>query len=106
MRQRIHRVFVYLVVLVVGALVSVPAGADGGSVYSAQCAQCHGQDGGADTPVGKAMKATVLSGETWSMQQLTAAIREGARHKAVSAKVSDEDLATVAEFLPTLGGGS
>jgi len=97
---------IFSVVLVAGMLCSSGAVADGAKVYSAQCAQCHGDDGQSDTPVGKAMKAAVLSGKTFSQEQVTAAIRENAKHKAVSGKVSDDDLAALTKFLPTVAGGS
>jgi mono/diheme cytochrome c family protein len=99
-----HRIF--HLVLIVGMACSSAAIADGGSVYSAQCAQCHGADGKSDTPVGKAMKASDLSAATWSAEKLSSAIRENPKHKAVSSKVSDDDLAALAKFLPTLGGDS
>ncbi len=95
---------IFSVLLVAGTFFGSPAAADGAGTYSAQCAQCHGADGGADTPVGKAMKATDLRGKTWSQEELTAAIRENSRHNAVSSKISDEDLSALAEFLPTLAG--
>jgi mono/diheme cytochrome c family protein len=97
---------IFSLVLVVGMLCSSAAIADGGSVYSAQCAKCHGADGQSDTPVGKAMKAKVLAGKTWSQEKLTSVIRENTKHKSISGKVSDDDLAALATFLPTLGGGS
>lgn len=97
---------IFSALLVAGMLFTSAAAADGASVYSEQCAKCHGDDGRADTPVGKAMKAGVLHGKTWSQEQLTAIIRENSKHKAISGKLSDEDLAALAEFLPTLAGGS
>ena len=95
---------IFGVLLVAGMLFGAVAIADGAGTYSAQCAKCHGADGGADTAVGKAMKATDLRGKAWSQEELTAAIRENPKHKSVSSKVSDEDLSALAEFLPTLAG--
>ena len=52
------------------------------------------------------MKAADLSAGTWSAEKVSATIRENSKHKAVSSKVSDDDLAALAKFLPTLAGGS
>ena len=94
------------VLLLAGTLVVSVAAADGSNIYSERCAQCHGEDGGAETPVGKAMKAADLRTKTLSQEELTAVIRETPKHKALSGKLSDEDLAALAKFLPTLAEGS
>jgi mono/diheme cytochrome c family protein len=79
--------------LAVGLLAG-PAAADGGSIYTAECARCHGADGLGDTPVGKAMKVPAIAGKT--KDHVVATVRGNEKHKAVSAKLSDDDLAAVA----------
>ena len=79
------------------------ATADGAAIYSANCAKCHGATGNADTPVGKAMKAPVLAGTSHTVEQVTKAVREDPKHKAVSPKVEDEEIAELVAFLETLG---
>ena len=76
--------------------------ADGAEAYESHCQKCHGADGKSDTPVGKAMKVPHLAGAAPSLEAVTAAVRENAKHKSVSSKLSDDDLAAITEFLKTL----
>jgi len=84
------------------AIQASPASADGAALYKADCSSCHGMDGKADTPVGKAMKAKVLAGNPHTLEQVTTAIRTDPKHKSVTGKVSDDDLKEITEFLKTL----
>ena len=72
---------------------------DGTVLYEANCSQCHGADGRAQTPVGKAMKAASLAEPKWAeadtADALVAAFRANPKHKAVASKVSDEDLRAI-----------
>src|SRR5258708_18325863 len=78
-----------IAVLVLTAALAVPAaaGADaaataaGAEVYKAQCIGCHGADGGAGTPIGKALKVQDLPrSEVQAMKDadLPAGIEKGA----------------------------
>jgi mono/diheme cytochrome c family protein len=91
---------------ILGALVLVawaPAAlADGAAAYKSHCQNCHGADGQSDTPVGKAMKVPHLAGAAPSLETVTATVRENPKHKSISSKVSDDDLAAITEFLKTL----
>jgi len=49
-------------VLLAGAVPAATA-ADGAGIFAANCAQCHGTTGHADTPAGKALKAPALAGD-------------------------------------------
>ncbi len=96
-------------------LAAVPAGADDGkAVYEETCINCHGPDGRSDTKKGKALKAPNFLEEkklTGTPDEVAAfvkqSMREKKKHKQVSPKVSDEQLAAVAEYvrvLVTAGG--
>jgi len=74
--------------------VGLPASADGSAVYMQQCGRCHGPDGAGDTPVGKAMKVPKLTG--LDKAKVVATVRGNPKHKAVSAKLSEQEMAVVA----------
>jgi len=88
-------------------LASMPAlAADGTALYETSCAKCHGSDGLAGTPVGKAMKVPSLVDPRWaaddSADALIAAFHENAKHKPVASKVTDDDLRAIAVHIRTL----
>ncbi len=72
---------------------------DGDALYQAVCASCHGATGRGDTPAGRAMNLRPL--EAMSGEALTGYIRGNARHKALSDKLSDEELRAIAKAIPT-----
>lgn len=50
------------IILAILALLAMPLVAeDGGALYKAKCAMCHGPDGHGETPVGKTMKVKSLA---------------------------------------------
>jgi len=94
---------------VAGLLIFTPASgfADSGSeLYTANCAKCHGADGHADTPVGKAMKVPPLATPKWAADDdtdaLIAAFHANPKHKAVASKVTDDDLRAIAVHVRAL----
>jgi len=89
-------------------LVSGPAAraADGAKVFKEQCVRCHGATGAADTPMGKAVRAAALAGNT-KVQQMTDAqvverIKTNEKHPRMVRSLGDENLNAVAPFVKQL----
>jgi len=93
-----------LALSILGVLSGTPAlAADGAALYAENCAKCHGEDGSAQTSVGKAMKVPPLKAGQLSPEKLVAFVRESGKHKSVAGKLSDEELTAIANALPSGG---
>jgi mono/diheme cytochrome c family protein len=98
-------------IAIVGALVFLlgsPALADEGKAkFEKVCSSCHGLEGRADTKKGKKLKAadyrevTELKGPD-AIQHVEKTVRENKKHRQVNKKVSDEDLAAIAQYVQKL----
>ncbi len=86
------------------------AAADGKELFNKVCAGCHGETGNADTKKGKAAKAKSFH-EAELAAKLTAAdgeasvtknVRTNKKHKNVTSKVTDEELAAIASYVKVL----
>ena len=99
---------VIAIVLAAVFLPGLPAFADAGKdKYEKVCASCHGVDGHADTKKGQKMKAAdyrevaELKGAD-ALEHVKKTVRENKKHKSVTKKVSDEDLALIAQYVQKL----
>jgi mono/diheme cytochrome c family protein len=81
-------------------LSSAALAADGAELFAKNCGSCHGADGKAETPAAKAMKVPAIAGH--EADGTLSAVRENDKHKAVSGKLSDEELQAVADYLASL----
>ncbi len=84
------------------SLASSAVAADGAALYKDNCASCHGADGSADTPVGKAMSVPAIKGTSKDAAAIAKYVRESDKHKAASDKLSDEQLAAIGEAIGAL----
>ena len=98
-----------IVLSVAVILIAVPAafaGPDGGALYKAKCASCHGPDGGGMTPMGKAMKLRDLrSPEVKKLTdvELMKVTAEGkGKMPAYKGKLSDAEISAVVAYMRTL----
>ncbi|MEN8182500.1 MAG: c-type cytochrome [Myxococcota bacterium] len=96
------------ILLALAVLTSLPARADAGKAkFEKLCAGCHGDEGHADTKKGKKLKAAdyrdvaeLKAPDALDYVQKT--VRENKKHRKVTKKVSDEDLATIAQYVQKL----
>ena len=90
-------------------LSAVPAFADAGQdLYAANCALCHGDDGRANTDVGRAMQAKSLIDPklvSIDADAFLALWHANPKHAAVATTVSDADLRTILPYVKKLAAG-
>lgn len=79
-------------------------GAEEPSTYARLCASCHGPDGRAETPVGRALKIPSFEGASYTREQLEKLLRESRSHAGLAAKLGEGDLDGLVETLNALAG--
>ena len=78
------------------------ARADGASLYAERCASCHGADGKAQTPVGRALSIPSLEGKRYSSDSIAKLLAESESHKSLAIALADAELAALVAHLDTL----
>ena len=95
-----------LVIVAVSTFLVSSVGWAAESVYEANCAKCHGADGKANTPVGKAMKVPALITPEWAADdapvKITTFVSGSDKHKAVAEKLSAEELEAAARTVQAM----
>ncbi len=83
---------------------------DGEALSGEHCATCHGADGRADTPVGKALKVPSLADPEWTSadaaEALVTAFHANPKHKTVESKVTDDELRAIATHIAKLAASA
>jgi mono/diheme cytochrome c family protein len=87
-------------------------GADAKANWDANCAQCHGKDGKADTKMGKQLSAKDLTDAkvqaAFSDAKATQSIKEGVKEngkttmKAFAGKLTDDEIKALVAYVRTL----
>jgi mono/diheme cytochrome c family protein len=108
--RRLTQIALPALALLVFTALPAMAGADGEALYNQHCSTCHGKDGKADTPVGKALHAAHLVDPKYASEEsdagVTHAIRTLPKHKSVSGQVSDDDLKAIAAYIRKLAAAA
>jgi mono/diheme cytochrome c family protein len=96
------------VMMLAGACAALPlfSQATGADVYKAKCANCHGADGSAATPVGKAMKVLPFKDAAMlkaSDAQFITSTKDGkGKMPAYAGKLTDAQIDEVTAYIRTL----
>ena len=97
-----------IVILCLAAALVTPAFAQssGADIYKAKCLMCHGPDGLANNPAGKALKAVSFKDPAVikaSDAELFAAVKNGkGKMPAENGKLTDDQIKTVIKYVRTL----
>jgi mono/diheme cytochrome c family protein len=98
-------------IFLIASVLSVRA-ADPKALWDANCAQCHGKDGRADTKMGKALSAKDLTDSkiqgSFSDDKAAESIKNGIKEngkttmKAFGGKLSDDEIKALVAYVRTL----
>ena len=101
MNQRIRTA----AMIVLAATIAAPAFAQsaGADTYKAKCQMCHGPDGTASTPTGKAMKVPSFKDSKASEAEMITVTKDGkGKMPSYSGKLSDAQIKDVVSYIRTL----
>jgi mono/diheme cytochrome c family protein len=105
------KTIIIVVSLLVGSALSLRA-ADAKALWDANCMQCHGKDGHADTKMGKTLNAKDLTDPTvqsgFTDAKATQSIKDGVKEngkttmKAFGGKLTDDEIKALVAYVRTL----
>lgn len=103
MSERRGRGWLLLGITALALAAPARADVDGNAVYTKICASCHGPDGKAATPVGKALKVMDLATKHWAspaaIPEIAKVVREGVpRMPSLASKLKPEEIEAVARY--------
>lgn len=106
------KLIVTLVISMIVASATSMRAADAKALWDANCVQCHGKDGAANTPMGKKLNAKDLTNAQKQAEftdaQATDAIKNGVKEngkvtmKAFAGKLTDDDVKALVAYVRTL----
>jgi mono/diheme cytochrome c family protein len=106
------KAIVSIVISLLAALSTSIYAADAKALWDANCAQCHGKDGHADTKMGKKLNAKDLTDPKVQAEftdaKATQSIKEGVKEngkttmKAFGGKLTDDDIKALVAYVRTL----
>ena len=101
-----------ITLILLGASASLLQAADAKALWDANCAQCHGKSGNADTKMGKALSAKNLTDPkvqtAFTDAKATQSIKEGVKQngkttmKAFGGKLTDDEIKALVAYVRTL----
>ena len=76
------------------------------TIYTARCASCHGDDGKAETPIGRALAISSFEGSSFTKEGLAKLLSESTSHSGLLEQLGDGDLDRLVEILNALAAGA
>jgi len=102
--MKIRAGVVFVAMMATATATTVFAQGSGADAYKTNCAMCHGADGQAGTPTGKAMKVPAFATSKLSEAEMIAETKNGKppRMPAFASKLNDAQIKGVVAYIRTL----